>query len=122
MTFLLPVLLLASQEDLEKAQSLSPDDKTVTKKLATLAKKAKQYEQKEKKQFAKMFAPSPSAGEAATSTMTGVEASGGAECRTATMSTEASATIGSATASSVSENSQSVGNDDTAQSAGKYQW
>eukprot|EP01048_Picozoa_sp_COSAG05_P030991 COSAG05_NODE_11068_length_532_cov_1.505774_1_plen_121_part_00 len=120
MTFLLPVLLLASQEDLEKAQSLSPDDKTVTKKLATLAKKAKLYEQKEKKLWAGAFPRS--AGEAATSTMTGAEASGGAECRTATMSTEASATIGSATASSVSDNSQSVGNGDTAQSAGKYQW
>ena len=37
-------MTLAAQEDLEKALSLSPDDKNIQKKLATLAKKSKQYE------------------------------------------------------------------------------
>ena len=49
-----------ARKDLAEAQSLSPDDKSVQQKLALLAKREKQYEQKEKKVYAKMFGSSES--------------------------------------------------------------
>jgi hypothetical protein len=55
------LLFECRQVDLEAALAISPDDKAIPSKLALLAKKEKQYEQKEKKVFAKMFAPSKDA-------------------------------------------------------------
>eukprot|EP01052_Picozoa_sp_SAG31_P037450 SAG31_NODE_4838_length_2913_cov_2.769367_3_plen_168_part_00 len=51
-----------ARADLETAEKLEPEDKQIKSSIAKMNKRLKQHEQKERKAYAKMFAPAAAAG------------------------------------------------------------